>query len=920
VADTAPAKAPTAAIGYTQAPSYQWYFDQAETTPELQWPQSIAVFDQMRRTDAQVTSVLRAVTLPVRRTPWRIDPNGARPEVVKLVADDLGLPVAGENEVRPPLRSKGRFSWSEHLRLALLMLPFGHAYFEQLYRVDDDGVRAHLGKLEYRPPTTIERIEVASDGGLVYIKQYWTATNTEPKPIPVDRLVAYIHEREGGNWLGSSILRPAYKNWLLKDRLLRVQAQTIERNGMGIPVYKGQDGATGDDLAEGKKVATAWRSGEAAGTALPFGADIELKGVTGTLPDAEPAVRYHDEQLARAVLAHFLNLGTQTGSWALGSTFADFFTLSLQTLAQQIASTTTQHVIEDLVDVNWGPNEPAPRLCFDEIGSRQAATAEALKSLVDAGIIHPDEPLEGATRQFYGLPPADPATATPPPGEPAGETVPPQTQTGEYSVAASAAPPLSDEASWIAAAAGVDTHPGGEELKHYWVYGEGAAKWATWTELFEHLRKYIKREKLLKATVSAWYKLRYGHMPPHHNAVHASGDDDQPDLFSDLADAEADDWELAIDALSAALDELSGAVVAAFNADLHPRNPKGGPGGGRFRSTVDRLKDALTEHRKSGGKSGDPFEGFDREQLRRAAVKQGISLERKESRESIAKKLTDHIGPAKPNPRAEKMADRQSKAGQKAAGVGVRPESPARKTRRKRVEDATNAALDRLAEIEADAHHVWVPAQHNRGFDHVLAQIAQRQGFDAKPQVVTSDELDKAVADGWIETWRGVSDADDDAHTAAKISERLRTGDYEPGMGVYGNGIYVSQERQTAKVFTELRAREGRIGEISRIAIRPDAKVADYDDLLPEYEAYLRALPDGGELPAFSALAENPDPELARSLVMADIGRWAAARGIDAIKVGTNHGDGAELMQDDDFRKPQYVVLNRGILMIQEAK
>jgi hypothetical protein len=51
---------------------------------------------------------------------------------------------------------------------------------------------------------------------------------------------------------------------------------------------------------------------------------------------------------------------------------------------------------------------------FDEIGSRQAATAAALKALRDAGLVIPDEQLEQAIRQQYGLPPADPATAAQP--------------------------------------------------------------------------------------------------------------------------------------------------------------------------------------------------------------------------------------------------------------------------------------------------------------------------------------------------------------------------------------------------------------------------------------------------------------------------------------------------------------------------
>src|SRR5207247_10936512 len=106
-------------------------------------PRSVDVSEGMRRTDAQVASVLRAVTYPVRRTPWRSDPAGARDEVVQFCADDLGLPIVG-TQPKPAPRTKDKFSWSDHLRNALLMLPFGFMFFEQVYRIDPDGVRAHL--------------------------------------------------------------------------------------------------------------------------------------------------------------------------------------------------------------------------------------------------------------------------------------------------------------------------------------------------------------------------------------------------------------------------------------------------------------------------------------------------------------------------------------------------------------------------------------------------------------------------------------------------------------------------------------------------------------------------------------------------------------------------------------------------------
>lgn len=382
-----------------------WAFEEAEQVPELRWPLSNYVFDKMRRSDSQARSVLRAVELPIRSTTWRIDPNGARDEVVAQVAEDLGLPIVGMDPAESPKRRRrDRFSWPEHLRHALLSLPFGHMYFEQVVRIDDAG-RARLRKLGPRMPRTICAVNVADDGGLVSIEQ---AAGAGKVVIPVSRLVAYVHEREGGNWLGTSILRPAYKHWIIKDRLLRVQAQTIDRNGMGIPVYEAAAGEV--SLDNGLQLAKDVRAGDNSGAAVPNGAKLDLKGVTGTLPDADPAIRYHDEQIARAVLAHFLNLGTQTGSWALGSTFADFFVMSLQGVANDIADVATKHVVEDLVDWNWGIDEGAPAVVFDEIGSEHRATAAALKLLVDAGILFPDRGLEEAIRQMFDLPPKSQST------------------------------------------------------------------------------------------------------------------------------------------------------------------------------------------------------------------------------------------------------------------------------------------------------------------------------------------------------------------------------------------------------------------------------------------------------------------------------------------------------------------------------
>lgn len=431
----------TREIGYQDEAAGFWSHNLVNPAevPELQFPKYIDVYDKMRRTDDQVLSILRAVQFPIMGTDWYIDGTGCRPEVVQHVADDLGLPILGQEDRNPP-RTKGRFDFEEHLRLALLKQVFGFSAFEQVFEYDEAEALYHLKKLAWRPPRTIEAINTAKDGGLVSIQQYGTLgpEGAENSPIPVSALLMHVNDREGANWLGQSLLRSAWQFWRLKQLMLRVQAQTVERNGMGVNVYTTSDASDkGKDDTEslqiektereaGLKIARGLRAGTTTGAAIPFGSKLESQGVTGQLPDPEPALNRYDTGIARSVLAHFLTLGgdNSTGSYALGDTFANFFVRSLQAEAKQIAKTINQHVIEDMVDANWGTTEPAPRLAFQEIGAKQALTPDGVRALFQSGAVEADDQTEGYLRTLFSMPPKDkstarkPPSATPPPTDP----------------------------------------------------------------------------------------------------------------------------------------------------------------------------------------------------------------------------------------------------------------------------------------------------------------------------------------------------------------------------------------------------------------------------------------------------------------------------------------------------------------------
>ena len=428
-----PDKTPPTSAKAAQGGSAGWATfagDEIDLPAELRPPLDVRTYRRMRL-DAQIASLLKATWMPILRTQARIDGDGCKARVAQHVAVNLGLPLVGSEKQPRAVRSRERFSWNEHLKHALLADVYGYSAFNQVYRYNEQTSRFDLRKLLWIPPWTVDEIKVADDGGLVELRQYLPGTT----PVPVSELVWYTNEREGSNWRGLSLLRACYRPWLLKDRLQRVGVLSIERNGMGVPTYTApprefaedpEGRLAAADIEAGLAIAKGVRSGEAAGASIANGAKLDLQGVSGTLPDSTILIKYFDEQMARSFLGHFLNLGTETGSWALGSTFADFFTLSLQAKAGDVADIVTQHVIEDLVDVNFGPDEPAPRLVFDEIGAQSQATVEALKLLHDAGLLDEDETLKQFLRVKFKLPRPDPAAVEPAPQ--AAPPVPPDQQ------------------------------------------------------------------------------------------------------------------------------------------------------------------------------------------------------------------------------------------------------------------------------------------------------------------------------------------------------------------------------------------------------------------------------------------------------------------------------------------------------------
>jgi hypothetical protein len=385
-----------------------------------------------------VEALYKGSIYQIRRYRWFINPNGADDIAVEKLQQDLGLPILDEPPGPLP-RSRDRFNFRDHMRVALMAPGYGHYYFEQSGYIDPDGWW-RISKLAERPPWTIVDIRVDDDGGLEWIAQdapTFSAAARSAYPnnlrkLSIDRLLCYAFDMYGGNWFGRSCLRSLYKNYLSKDRLLRLDLIGHERNSVGVPIVTMQKGASDAQIARGNELARMYKGGEFSGGAVPDGMDLTLKGVEGYVKNPIDSVRYHDEQMARNFLQMFAQLGTTSyGSRALAENFIDFFALGVMAIADWFRDTFNQHMVEDYIDWNLGPTAPAPLVDYDRDLDPELAVQDLIQ-MVNSGLLIVDEETEKWLRNRWNIPQRKPGSTpvvlpkpdTPPDAEADGDGEP----------------------------------------------------------------------------------------------------------------------------------------------------------------------------------------------------------------------------------------------------------------------------------------------------------------------------------------------------------------------------------------------------------------------------------------------------------------------------------------------------------------
>lgn len=203
-----------------------------------------------------------------------------------------------------------------------------------------------------------------------------------------------------------------------------------------------------------------------------------------------------------------------------------------------------------------------------------------------------------------------------------------------------------------------------------------------------------------------------------------------------------------------------------------------------------------------------------------------------------------------------------------------------------RVLDASNSETIRNIENNPDLLN-----RKSEAGDVTLSELLKEQGFDGKPRLVSSEEMDALIENGWSESFRGLTDK--------KFTNQFREGDLYAGFGVYGNGTYSAYGGE--KALDIARGYAGVDGGVMRIALSPDAKVIDYRDL---YALYDDDWYDKMSEQISEATGDVKKQLQAELQLKSSMDKSAILLGYDAIRVP---------------HEQYYVILNRTALAVQKV-
>lgn len=413
-------------VGSSGTQIFAGYFTE-EYLQQLRGRKGAKVYDEMRRSEAQVAMLMNAIMNPIKAGNWEFES-----------ADSDEVPNADLHEDLVEYCAKEMIDFETHIHEALTFLIFGYSIFEVVnnvvYNHPKFGTFNGLKGLAFRSQKTIERWIVDPASGDLKTVEQWVLGDLAPNrgtilEMPANFLLVVTLQKEGDNYEGIPVLRPMYGPWFRKNLYLKIAGIGLEKNAIGTPLGTIPAGKqTQDQIDNFKSILSNFTAHESAYIMKPEGWEVEILKSDFDATKVKEMIVLENTEMINTVVANFLALGTSggSGSFALGTDLSDFFLSGIQNYANVIAGVWNRQLIPQLVKLNFGPQAAYPKLKVTGINDKAGKElADIIGILTDKKVIKPDDKLEAYARKAYDLPKADEATSreitpTPPPAFGAG--------------------------------------------------------------------------------------------------------------------------------------------------------------------------------------------------------------------------------------------------------------------------------------------------------------------------------------------------------------------------------------------------------------------------------------------------------------------------------------------------------------------
>jgi hypothetical protein len=377
--------------------------DREEYNPILRWPNLVRVVDEMRKSDPQVAATMRILKLPIMRARREIRPPAHGDNQDQAIADFCTWALLREQAMR--------ITWDRVIRHLLLSLDFGFSPVELVWTVKAfDGRPVYaFDKLAPRLPKTLKAWKVNAYGELDTMVQYAPKGDTwRELEIPAGYLCVVVNEREGDNYNGVSILRPAYKPWYYLNQLEHIDMIRHHRFSAGLPVAQLTNNTK---QTEGERRATETTlatiaSSEASYVISPANMEFKIEFPSGGDSGMEKSLEYHAFAITKSILASFLNNQAEGLNSNRTRTMAGLFANLLEALSGEIDADITRQIVVRLCDQNFDmTGREYPSYVTSNINPvNMAEVSSTFKDLGAAGFITPDDDLERWLREMTGAP------------------------------------------------------------------------------------------------------------------------------------------------------------------------------------------------------------------------------------------------------------------------------------------------------------------------------------------------------------------------------------------------------------------------------------------------------------------------------------------------------------------------------------